>query len=95
MVDNSRKTEAAVEAHFQFLLWLIPAIEKFPRSQIKTLSLLNKAEVFVTLSISMSRYVPLCKMTQRSPTEVITNYTYPQHTPVYGEKIEWRIDYLA
>ena len=33
MVDNSRKTGAAVEAHFQFLLWLIPAIEKFPRSQ--------------------------------------------------------------
>ena len=33
MTDNARKTGAAVEAHFQFLMWLVPAIEKFPRSQ--------------------------------------------------------------
>jgi len=33
MVDNTRTTGAAIEAHFQFLLWLIPAIEKFPRTQ--------------------------------------------------------------
>ena len=32
MVDNSRRTGAAVEAHYQFLMWLVPAIEKFPRS---------------------------------------------------------------
>ncbi|MCI0598266.1 MAG: diversity-generating retroelement protein Avd [Beijerinckiaceae bacterium] len=33
MPDNARKTGAAVEAHFRFLLWLVPAIEKFPRTQ--------------------------------------------------------------
>ena len=33
MTDNARKTGAAVEAHFQFLMWLVPAIEMFPRTQ--------------------------------------------------------------
>jgi hypothetical protein len=33
MTDNARKTGAAVEAHFQFLMWLVPTIEKFPRTQ--------------------------------------------------------------
>jgi Divergent InlB B-repeat domain len=28
MTDNARKTGAAVEAHFQFLMWLVPAVEK-------------------------------------------------------------------
>jgi 23S rRNA-intervening sequence protein len=32
MTDNSKRTGAAVEAHYQFLLWLAPALEKFPRS---------------------------------------------------------------
>jgi hypothetical protein len=33
MIGNARKTGAAVEANFQFLMWLVPAIEKFPRTQ--------------------------------------------------------------
>ena len=33
MTDNARRTGPAVEAHQQFILWLVPAIEKFPRSQ--------------------------------------------------------------
>src|SRR5260221_11839424 len=32
MIDNSKRTGAAVEAHYQFLTWLIPTIKKFPRS---------------------------------------------------------------
>jgi hypothetical protein len=28
MADNARKTGSAVEAHFQFLMWLVPAIKK-------------------------------------------------------------------
>ena len=32
MIDNSRRTGAAVEAHYQFLTWLVPTIEKFPKS---------------------------------------------------------------
>jgi hypothetical protein len=32
MTDNSRRTGAAIEAHYQFLAWLMPTIEKFPKS---------------------------------------------------------------
>jgi hypothetical protein len=38
MNDHSRRTGPAVEAHFQFLMWLIPTVEKFPRSQKFTLA---------------------------------------------------------
>lgn len=30
---NARRTGPALEAHYQFLTWLVPAIEKFPRAQ--------------------------------------------------------------
>ncbi|HRE22354.1 MAG TPA: diversity-generating retroelement protein Avd [Rhabdaerophilum sp.] len=33
MSDNVRRTGPALEAHRQFLLWLVPTVEKFPRSQ--------------------------------------------------------------
>lgn len=33
MTGNARRTGPALEAHFQFLLWLAPAVQKFPRSQ--------------------------------------------------------------
>lgn len=33
MADNAKKTGTAVEAHFQFLMRLVPTVEKFPRSQ--------------------------------------------------------------
>ena len=32
-LDNSRRTGAAIEAHYQFLVWLMPTVGKFPRSQ--------------------------------------------------------------
>lgn len=31
--DHSRKTGIALEKTYQFLLWLIPTVEKFPKSQ--------------------------------------------------------------
>ena len=37
MADHSKRTGTAIEAHYQFLLWLLPAIEKFPRSHKFTL----------------------------------------------------------
>ena len=37
MADNSKHTGAAIEAHYQFLLWLLPTVEKFPRSHKFTL----------------------------------------------------------
>jgi hypothetical protein len=33
MADSARRTGPALEAHFQFLLWLIPAVDRFPRTQ--------------------------------------------------------------
>jgi hypothetical protein len=33
MPDNSKRTGAAIEAHYRFLAWLVPTIEKFPKSQ--------------------------------------------------------------
>jgi hypothetical protein len=42
MTDNSKRTGAAIEAHYQFLAWLVPTIEKFPKShkcdRIETIS---------------------------------------------------------
>lgn len=37
MTDNSKRTGAAVEAHYQFLLWLGPTLEKFPKDKRFTL----------------------------------------------------------
>ena len=33
MSNNARRTGPAVEAHYRFLEWLVPTVEKFPRSQ--------------------------------------------------------------
>jgi len=33
MIDHARRTGPAVEAHQRFILWLVPTVEKFPRSQ--------------------------------------------------------------
>jgi hypothetical protein len=32
MTDNPSDTGAAIEAHYQFLVWLLPTVEKFPKS---------------------------------------------------------------
>ena len=31
--DGARTTGAALEAHYRFVLWLIPTVQRFPRSQ--------------------------------------------------------------
>jgi hypothetical protein len=38
MPDNSRRTGAAIEAHYRFLAWLVPTIEKFPKSHKFTIA---------------------------------------------------------
>jgi len=37
MTDNAKRTGAAIEAHYQFLLWLGPTLEKFPKTHKFTL----------------------------------------------------------
>jgi hypothetical protein len=36
MTDNSKRTGAAIEAHYRFLMWLLPTIEKFPKGRDRT-----------------------------------------------------------
>ncbi len=31
--EGARRTGPALEAMYRFILWLVPAVEKFPRSQ--------------------------------------------------------------
>ena len=31
--DHARTTGAALEAHYRFVVWLVPVLERFPRSQ--------------------------------------------------------------
>ena len=31
--DGARETGPALEAHYRFVLWLVPVLERFPRSQ--------------------------------------------------------------
>ena len=31
--DRARTTGAALEAHYRFILWLVPAVERFPRNR--------------------------------------------------------------
>ena len=31
--DRARTTGAALESHYRFILWLVPTLERFPRSQ--------------------------------------------------------------
>ncbi|MGH6934888.1 MAG: diversity-generating retroelement protein Avd [Methylocella sp.] len=42
MVDNSRQTGAALEAHYRFLAWLMPTVERFPKSHKFTMG--NRVE---------------------------------------------------
>jgi hypothetical protein len=37
MADSARRTGPALEAHQQLLLWLVPTVERFPRSHKFTL----------------------------------------------------------
>jgi 23S rRNA-intervening sequence protein len=32
MTDNSKRTGAAIEAHYRFVVWLAPVVAKFPKS---------------------------------------------------------------
>jgi len=32
-MDHARDTGAALEAHYRFILWLVPAVERFPRNR--------------------------------------------------------------
>ena len=48
MSDNSKRTGPAVEAHYQFLIWLMPTVEKFPRSHKFTI---QQAPLFISRSM--------------------------------------------
>ncbi|MFZ1108353.1 MAG: four helix bundle protein [Rhodomicrobium sp.] len=73
-MDNARRTGAALEAHFQFLLWLIPAVARFPRSQkllltdrIQTAAL-DVLDSLVEATYTRERRVHLARAEPRAPT---------------------------
>jgi hypothetical protein len=60
--DNARRTGPALEAHFRFLLWLVPTVEGFPRSQKFLLghriqaAALDVLEALVTATYTRDRF---------------------------------------
>ena len=67
MADNARRTGPAIEAHQQFLLWLVPAVEKFPRSQKFMLgdriqaTALDVLEALIEATYTRDRRAPLVR----------------------------------
>ena len=55
MTDNSKRTGAAIEAHYQFLAWLVPTIEKFPKSHKFTVG--DRIETIALVIISLGSLV--------------------------------------
>lgn len=68
--DHSRKSGVALEKTYQFLLWLIPALEKFPKSQkfllgdrMQTLALdVQESLIEATYSKSPAPHLLVCNL---------------------------------
>jgi len=68
--DRSRKSGVALEKTYRFLLWLIPAVEKFPRSQkfllgerIQTLALdVQESLIEATYAKSPAAHLLACNL---------------------------------
>jgi hypothetical protein len=67
MTDNARKTGPALEAHFQFLMWLVPAVEKFPRTQKFRVVLGVRADLRLPHGFMNSWQRPSLRPSQYSP----------------------------
>lgn len=69
-IDRSRKSGIALEKTYQFLLWLIPAVEKFPRTQkfllgerMQTLALdVQESLIEATYSKSPAAHLLACNL---------------------------------
>lgn len=69
-IDRSGKSGIALEKTYQFLLWLIPAVEKFPRTQkfllgdrIQTLALdVQESLIEATYSKSPATHLLACNL---------------------------------
>jgi hypothetical protein len=65
MSDNSKRTGAAIEAHYQFLTWLMPTVEKFPRSHKFTIgdrietAALDVLDMLIEATYTRDRLQPL------------------------------------
>jgi hypothetical protein len=56
MTDNSRRTGAAIEAHYRFVVWLVATIEKFPKSHKFTIG--DRIEITALNVLDVSGAVP-------------------------------------
>ena len=51
MADHAKRTGPAIESHYQFLAWLVPTIEKLPRSHKFTIGDRIQTTALVIISI--------------------------------------------
>jgi len=77
--DNARRTGPALEAMYQFLLWLVPAIDKFPRNQKFVLgdrieaAALDRRHLYET-AMTTHQPITLCAA---PPAAAVTRHTPP------------------
>lgn len=75
MVDNAWRTGAALEAHYRFLAWLVPTVEKLPRSHKFTIGdrieglALDVLEALVEAALVMKTWGSPAMMHQRCDHE--------------------------
>jgi hypothetical protein len=60
MTDNSRRTGAAIEAHYRFVVWLVPTIDKFPKSHKFTIGDRIETAALDVLAYTKDRMQQLC-----------------------------------
>ena len=99
--DGARDTGPALESHLRFLLWLIPTVERFPRSQkfplgdrIQTTTF-REVEQLVDATYTSDRR-PLIAAANlgieklRFPHRLANNLRYPDHRTLCAPPFERR-----
>jgi hypothetical protein len=82
MTDNAKRTGAAIEAHYQFLLWLGPALEKFPKSYKRV----GWVEPFA--KPNNFRLAADCWVSAKRPQPNLRGYSFPAHAGNFGPSAE-------
>jgi len=58
ITDNSKRAGAVIEAHHLFLAWLVPTIEKFPKSHKFTVG--DRVETIALEALIEATYTTCC-----------------------------------
>lgn len=74
MTDNARETGASLEAMYRFLLWLVPTLEGFPRSQRFLLG--DRMQTAAGHAEAGPAAIDLCLVTPLSDVESSLGYSF-------------------